>query len=176
MSNKLIKGVCMLVTQLHPTLCDPIDCTRPDSSVHGILQARILECQRTREIEFRSWRQNHQSKPLDQWSVTRPSPLGFAEEVFPQRWKVVKQVKYLLGGNRVQYMWIDRWADPEKESPWVAPSCSLYYFYGAFLPGFLWSVILVCLVHGPYLVHLGALPHVHTHPSAKRDSTKEAYG
>ena len=26
-----------------PTLCDPIDCSPPGSSVHGILQARILE-------------------------------------------------------------------------------------------------------------------------------------
>ena len=26
-----------------PTLCDPVDCTLPGSSVHGILQARILE-------------------------------------------------------------------------------------------------------------------------------------
>ena len=26
-----------------PTLCDPVDCTPPDSSVHGILQARVLE-------------------------------------------------------------------------------------------------------------------------------------
>ena len=25
------------------TLCDPIDCSSPGSSVHGILQARILE-------------------------------------------------------------------------------------------------------------------------------------
>ena len=25
------------------TLCDPIDCSLPDSSVHGVLQARILE-------------------------------------------------------------------------------------------------------------------------------------
>ena len=24
-------------------LCDPVDCSPPDSSVHGILQARILE-------------------------------------------------------------------------------------------------------------------------------------
>ena len=26
-----------------PTLCDPMDCSLPGSSVHGILQARILE-------------------------------------------------------------------------------------------------------------------------------------
>ena len=33
----------MLVTQLCPTLCDPMDYSLPGSSVHGILQARILE-------------------------------------------------------------------------------------------------------------------------------------
>ena len=32
-----------LVTQSCPTLCDPMDCNLPDSSVHGILQARIRE-------------------------------------------------------------------------------------------------------------------------------------
>ena len=31
------------VTQLCPTLCDPMDCRLPGSSVHGIFQARILE-------------------------------------------------------------------------------------------------------------------------------------
>ena len=35
--------VCMLVTQSCPTLCDPTDCSPPGFSVHGILQARILE-------------------------------------------------------------------------------------------------------------------------------------
>ena len=29
--------------QLCPTLCDPMDCSPPGASVHGILQARILE-------------------------------------------------------------------------------------------------------------------------------------
>ena len=29
--------------QSYPTLCDPMSCTPPDSSAHGILQARILE-------------------------------------------------------------------------------------------------------------------------------------
>ena len=33
----------MLVAQLCPTLCDPVDCSPPGSSVHGILQAGILE-------------------------------------------------------------------------------------------------------------------------------------
>ena len=29
--------------KLCPTLCDPVDCSLPDSSIHGILQVRILE-------------------------------------------------------------------------------------------------------------------------------------
>ena len=33
----------VLVTQLCSTLCDPMDCSPPGSSVYGILQARILE-------------------------------------------------------------------------------------------------------------------------------------
>ena len=35
--------VCVLVAQLCLSLCSPMDCTPPGSSVHGILQARILE-------------------------------------------------------------------------------------------------------------------------------------
>ena len=31
------------VAQLCPTLCDPMDCSLPGSSVHGILQAITLE-------------------------------------------------------------------------------------------------------------------------------------
>ena len=35
--------VCVLVAQSCLTLCDPIDCNWPGSSVHGILQVRILQ-------------------------------------------------------------------------------------------------------------------------------------
>ena len=35
--------VLCLVTHSCLTLCDPMDCSLPGSSVHGILQARILE-------------------------------------------------------------------------------------------------------------------------------------
>ena len=31
------------VAQSCPTLCDPVDCSLPGSSIHGLLQARILE-------------------------------------------------------------------------------------------------------------------------------------
>ena len=38
-----INCCCCLVTRLCPTLCNPMDCSPPGSSVHGLLQARILE-------------------------------------------------------------------------------------------------------------------------------------
>ena len=34
----------MKVAQSCPTVCDPMDCSPPGSSVHGIFQARIREC------------------------------------------------------------------------------------------------------------------------------------
>ena len=34
---------CVKLLQLCPTLCDPKDCSLPGSSVHGIIQGRILE-------------------------------------------------------------------------------------------------------------------------------------
>ena len=38
-----IFAVCVLVAQLCPTLCNPMECNSPGYSVHGFLQARILE-------------------------------------------------------------------------------------------------------------------------------------
>ena len=35
--------MCVLVTQSCPTVCDPINCSLPGSSVHEISQAKILE-------------------------------------------------------------------------------------------------------------------------------------
>ena len=34
---------CYVVTKSRPTLCNPINCSLPDCSVHGVLQARILK-------------------------------------------------------------------------------------------------------------------------------------
>ena len=48
----------VLITQSCPVLCDPMGCSPPGSSVHGILQARILECV---AISFLLFRQLHNS-------------------------------------------------------------------------------------------------------------------
>ena len=37
------RTVLCLVPELCPTLCNPMDCSPPGSSVHGVLQARVLE-------------------------------------------------------------------------------------------------------------------------------------
>ena len=46
----------------------------------------------------------------------------------------------------------------------------------AFLPGFLWPVILLCLVPSLYLVYLRVLPCVRVHLLAKMDSSKDLEG
>ena len=56
--------VKMKVAQLCSTLFDPMDCSLPDSSVHGILQARILEWV---AIPF----SKGSSRPRDQTLVSR---------------------------------------------------------------------------------------------------------
>ena len=42
--KKKTKNLCVRANLLQscPTLCDPMDCSPPDSSIHGILQARKL--------------------------------------------------------------------------------------------------------------------------------------
>ena len=37
-------SVCVLVAQLYLALCCPMDCNLPGFCVHGMFQARILEC------------------------------------------------------------------------------------------------------------------------------------
>ena len=41
--NRALVKESLLVAQLCPTFCDPMDCSPPGSSVHGILQATMLE-------------------------------------------------------------------------------------------------------------------------------------
>ena len=81
--------------------------------------------------------------------------------------------KVFIRRKRVQYVWTDIQVDCERESH---PHGSLNHLYGTFLLGFLWPIILICLVQSLYLVHLRILPCAHTHLLAKMDSSEEAYG
>ena len=40
------------VAQSCPTLSDPMACSPPGSSIHGIFQARVLECKSTKVLEY----------------------------------------------------------------------------------------------------------------------------
>ena len=56
--NKLYSVIkcccCCSVAKSCPTHCDPMDCSLPDSSVHGISQARVLEWVATSFLDQRS--------------------------------------------------------------------------------------------------------------------------
>ena len=88
-----------------PTLCDPTDCGPPGSSVHGILQARILEWVAIPFSRGSSW-------PRDGTRVSHMqgdyhlSHQG-SPKVFPQRWH---QWKYTprLRNTFIRWMWQSR--------------------------------------------------------------------
>ena len=61
--------MCVLVAQSCPTLCNPMDCSPPGSSVHGILQARILE-----------WVAISFSRELYKWSYKKMKHLYFTRK------------------------------------------------------------------------------------------------
>ena len=87
MVSGFIHSVCVLISQSCLTLCDPMDCNLPGSSVHGIFPARTLEwvaislsISLTETVEFRlggvgltSW-PRHRSGPED-----RPKACGHGD-------------------------------------------------------------------------------------------------
>ena len=93
------------------------------------------------------------SQPLDQWSVTRALTLWLYRKEFPQRQKTVKQVKYLLRGKEYNMCGYRHSGRLRRRI-----FASLNQLRGALLPGFPWPIILICLVHSLYLLHLRTLP------------------
>ena len=82
------------VAQSCPTLCDPMDCSLPGSSVLGIFQARILEWVAISFSRGPSWPRNwtqvshiasclsHQGSPsLEEWDINRQRSLKKGETI-----------------------------------------------------------------------------------------------
>ena len=67
------------VIQLCPTLSNPMDCSSPGSSVHGIFQARVLEWG---AIAFSGWLLSHVQLYVTPWTVAHQAPLstGFSSK------------------------------------------------------------------------------------------------
>ena len=94
--TSFILKVKVLVSQSCPTLGDPMDCSPPGSSVHGILQARMLEW-----VAISSSRGSSLPRTLTQFSciagkfftvwATREASFVLNNGLFPrmQRWKIV---------------------------------------------------------------------------------------
>ena len=68
--------VKVLFAQSCLTLCDPMGCSTPGSSVHGILQARILEWVAIRFSRESSWPGNWTRSPSLQADSSPSEPLG----------------------------------------------------------------------------------------------------
>ena len=69
------------IAQLCPTLCDLMDCSLPGFSVHGILQARILEWV---AVPF----SRESSQPRNQTQVSRIAGGFFTNWTIRETWKM----------------------------------------------------------------------------------------
>ena len=74
--------VKVLITHSYLTLCSPVDYSSPGSSVHGILQARILEWV---PIPFSS----ESSQPRDRTRVSCVA-WGFSQDLWSQTWVCIQ--------------------------------------------------------------------------------------
>ena len=68
---------CCSVTQSCLTLCNPMDCSQPGSSVHGIFQARIMESVFISSSRASSW-------PRDQTYISQADSLPLSHQGSPE--------------------------------------------------------------------------------------------
>ena len=110
------------VSQSCPTLCDPMDCSPPHSSIHRILQARILEwvaipfsreSSQTRDQtwvfcigRWILWHLSHQGSPVtgfkQQVCVCMLSCFSRAQ-LFATLWTIALQAPLSMGFSRQEY-------------------------------------------------------------------------
>ena len=102
-----------------------------------------------------------------------PGPSVVQKRIFTKM-ESDETVKYLFGGGKCTVFADRRTGSLRERVSGSCPGGSLNYFYGAFLPVFLWPVILICLVRSPYLVTLRTVPYVCTHLLVKMDFTEKA--
>ena len=79
--------MCAKLLQLCPTLCDPMDCCLPGSSVYGILQAKILAWV---AIPF----SRGSSQPRDQTCISYISCIGRRFFTTSATWKAISRWQF----------------------------------------------------------------------------------
>ena len=105
-SNKKFDGIILYTTvqrkhvaeiwvaESRPTLCDPMDCSPPGSSIHGISQARILEWVAISFSRGSSWPRDWTpisciSRQILYYWGTREAPVMWeARRIFSFSWKI----------------------------------------------------------------------------------------
>ena len=94
-------NVCAKSLQSYPTLCHPMDCNLPGSSVHGILQARIPEwiampfSRGSSWSRDRTWVSRIASRVFTIWA-TKECSLGSTKCTAAFYWKDESQFYHLL--------------------------------------------------------------------------------
>ena len=79
---------CCLFAQSHPTLCSPMNCSLPGSSVHRILQARIQEW-----VAISFWRGS--SWPNTNWRVIIWRLPSCRKTIFDSQFRTVRWLQLL---------------------------------------------------------------------------------
>ena len=116
---------CALVTQSCPTLCGLMDCSPPSSSVHGTLQARILEwvampfCRGSSQP--RHWTQ---VSCIGRWILYRLSHQRRSHNTAlklenTKHWSVLKAMTYKSHSMRSNHAWL--FVTHGLYSPWNSP-------------------------------------------------------
>ena len=105
--------MCAKSLQAYPTPCDPRDCRPPGSSVHGILQARILEWVAMPSSRRSSWPKDRtcisfvsciSRQVLYHWHYLIPWTRWLTQQkfIFSQSWKL-RSPRWSFGP--VQFLW-----------------------------------------------------------------------
>ena len=100
------KGVNVLwcwcsVAQSCSSLCDPMDCSSPGSSVHGVLQARIVEWVAISFCKGSSW-------PRDHTQVSSIAGRRFNLSATNCNWKNIKSILRGTPNPNPKSLWLDR--------------------------------------------------------------------
>ena len=129
--------VCVKSLQSCPTLRDPMDCSPPNSSAHGILQARILEWVAISSCRGSSW-------PRDRTSVCY---FCIGGQVLYYKHLVAQMVKN-PPAIRETRVWSRGWEDPLEKRKTIHSIILAWRIPWAEAPGRLQSIRLQGVGHG----------------------------
>ena len=91
---------CCLVTESCPTLCDPLDCSPPGSSVHCISQARILE-----RVAISSFKGSSQPRARTHNSCIKNISIAWHKWIAAlQLWSLTKSACRVLKKKKIQIL------------------------------------------------------------------------